>query len=591
MCGIYGYFSKSSDFSFSEAEMNNMAQRIVHRGPDGVGYYTNDGKAGLGNVRLAIIDPEGGDQPFFSRDGNVVLVQNGEIFNFQELKAELIRGGVTFKSNSDTEVLLELYLRDGVAFLDRLNGMFAIAIYHIRENRMILARDRIGEKPLYYSQSETACFFSSEIKSFLPYIENKLNLTAVDALLNLNYVPAPLTVFQDVLHVMPGHYLEISEAGITDVEWWDLATQTARTDWTKEEWQSEFLDLMKDCVSARLVSDVPFGAFLSGGVDSSTVVGFMSELMDEPVKTYTIGFPDKRFDESEYAETASKRFGTNHLVEEVNYNIVDEWSDFVYFCDQPHGDVSFLPMRKVASLAARDVKMVLTGDGADELFAGYEKYATFAEKRAESDGGDETFLDSLFPELTLFDAQDRKRLWKEDRLEEVDLDASYQLFREALDRVPHFDEINKMLYLEMRFLLSGNNLVKPDRMAMAESLETRAPFLDYRMMEFAFQTPGDFKLLNGDKKYLFKRSVTDLIGEDLAFRKKQMFTMPIGEWFKAELSAYCNEILLSNTTRLHDLFNRDIIRELLDEHLSGKANHTRQIRVLISIELWLRRFQ
>lgn len=585
MCGIFGYYSLKKTFSLLDNEMNNMANRIIHRGPDGIGCFTNSYKAGIGNVRLAIIDPEGGKQPFFSENQNVVLVQNGEIFNFEELKADLVRDSITFESSSDTEVLLKLYLRDGISFLDKLNGMFAIAIYHTQENRLILARDRIGEKPLFYAISEDAVFFASEIKAFLPYIPNQINLTAIDALLNLNYVPAPLTVFKNVKHLLPGHYMEFTEGKIVDTEWWDLSDQKPRSDWTKKQWQSDFLELMEDCVSARLVSDVPFGAFLSGGVDSSTVVGFMAQLMSEPVKTYTIGFPDKRFDESAFADIASKRFGTKHLVEEVNYDIVDEWSDFIYYCDQPHGDVSFLPMRKVSALASRDVKMVLTGDGADELFAGYEKYVSFIEKR--QDGG---FLEELFPELTLFNVEDRRKLWKDDYKKDVDFDASYKLFEKSLSRVPHFDEVNQMLYLEMRFLLSGNNLVKPDRMAMAESLETRAPFLDYRMMEFAFQTPGDFKLQGGDKKYLFKRSVIDLIGEDLAYRKKQMFTMPVGEWFKSELSTYCNDILLSDTSKLLTLFNRSVIQDLLDAHISGQNNYTREIRVLISIELWLRMF-
>lgn len=589
MCGIFGFYAQTAGFSLPSGAMEDMAKTLHHRGPDGSGIFTNNNKAGIGNVRLAIIDPLGGEQPVYSDDGNVVLVQNGEIFNFRELKSALARQGHQFRTDCDTEVLLKLYLSEGIAFLDKLNGMFAIAIYHVDENRLILARDRIGEKPLYIAHSDDAMFFASEIKAFLPFIPNKVNLTAIDALLTLNYIPAPLTAFENVSHLRPGHYIEFSQNGITETEWWDLSSQTQNNGWDAAQWQAEFIDLMEDCVSARLVSDVPFGAFLSGGVDSSTVVGMMSAQMPEPVKTFTIGFPDKRFDESQYALTASQRFGTDHVVEQVSYDIVDEWSDFIYHCDQPHGDVSFLPMRKVSAIAAKDVKMVLTGDGADELFAGYEKYTAFIEKRQENADGD--FLDELFPALTLFDDAGRKKLWKDVHQAKIDSTISKTMFRKSLTRVGHFDDINKMLYLEMKYLLSGNNLVKPDRMAMAESLETRAPFLDYRMMEFAFQTPGAFKLKDGDKKHLLKKAVVPLIGHDLAYRKKQMFTMPVGEWFKAELSTYCNKILLSAVSRLLEYFNFDVIKDMLKQHLSGEKNLTREIRVLISIELWLRRFQ
>lgn len=590
MCGIYGFFAKTERFKFYKSDMEDMAQRIVHRGPDGTGIHFEENKAGIGNVRLAIIDPIGGDQPFYSDDGSVVLVQNGEIFNFRELKAELEVEGYRFTSNCDTEVLLKLYLKDGISFLNKLNGMFAIAIYHTRENKLILARDRIGEKPLYFTESADSFYFASEIKSFLPYIEKEIDLTAINAFLELNYIPAPLTGFSNVFHLLPGNFMEISGDGVETKEWWDLSTQVQDSSLAEDEWQKEFLDLLDDCVSMRLVSDVPFGAFLSGGVDSSSVVGLMSKHLDSPVKTYTIGFPDKRFDESVFAKEASVRFNTEHKMKEVDYDIIDEWSDFIYHCDKPHGDVSFMPMRKVSQLAAKDVKMVLTGDGADELFAGYEKYVNVMNRRTDSTKSEGSLLEDVLSEFSLLNKELLDSIWRDEYRLQIEPDKVKGMFQSALDRVSHFDEINKVLYLEMKYLLSGNNLVKPDRMAMAESLETRAPFLDYRMMEFAFRTPGIYKLKDGDKKRLFKSSVVPLIGENLAFRKKQMFTMPIGEWFKASLSQYCEEILLSDDSRLLKLFNKTVIEELLVRHLAGSHNNTREIRALISIELWLRRF-
>ena len=423
MCGIFGYFALSNEASVMDTvTMENMAKSIRHRGPDGVGIYSLDGIAGIGNVRLSILDPEGGDQPFYSEDENIVLVQNGEIFNFKELRSELSSSGVSFKTNCDTEVLLKLYEKEGISFLDKLNGMFAIAIYHIDENKLLLARDRVGEKPLYVSNSMDSLYFASEIKAFLPYISKEIDLNAIDAFLNLNYIPPPLTGFKGVSHIMPGHYLEITKGGISDVEWWDLSSQEPKNNWDKEDWKKEFLVLLKNCVEKRLVSDVPFGAFLSGGVDSSAVVGFMSELLTEQVKTYTIGFPDKRFDESEYAEQASARFGTLHKKQEVDYDIVDEWADFIFHCDQPHGDVSFMPMRKVASIAAQDVKMVLTGDGADELFAGYEKYANFISERELKKNDTTNYIDGFLPEITLFEEMTRRELWRDEYVDDIEFE-------------------------------------------------------------------------------------------------------------------------------------------------------------------------
>ena len=586
MCGIYGFFQQSGK-AVSEEVLPAMARSLIHRGPDGVGFHYGE-HAGLGNVRLAIIDPEGGDQPFYSKDKNVVVVQNGEIFNYKQLKQELIESGVEFATDSDTEVILELYLKYGIECLHMLNGMFAIAIYEIDTNKLILARDRIGEKPLYYYHSDDTLYFASEIKAFQPYIKKEINYSAINAFLRLNYVPAPYTAYKNVYHLMPGNYMVITGDEVVETEWWDLSTQKINYDISKQDWKKEFLELLDDSVKLRLVSDVPFGAFLSGGVDSSSVVGLMAEHVHQPVKTYTIGFPDPRFDESAHAQEAATRFNTEHHCEIVGYDIVSDWSDFIRFCDQPHGDVSFMPMRKVSSLAARDVKMVLTGDGADELFAGYEKYVPYLSRNDIEDLSNEDFLNDYLPYLSMFSRDLCDELWREEHKGNIEKDLVETEFKETLDRVSHFDAINKGLYLDMKYLLSGNNLVKPDRMAMSESLETRAPFLDYRMMEFAFQTPGNYKLHEEDKKHLFKQAVTPLIGENLAYRKKQMFTVPIGEWFKAELSKYCFDILLSDESKIGQLFNPELIKTMLDKHMKEEENYTREIRALISIELWLR---
>jgi len=589
MCGIYGYYNFDKTRKCS-IDLREMARLLHHRGPDGIGMY-EDGSAGIGNVRLAIIDPEGGGQPFYSDDKMVVVVQNGEIFNFKELKKELEIDGVIFHTHCDTEVLVHLYLKYGYEFLNKLNGMFSIAIFDKSKDEMFIARDRIGEKPLYFSKTESQYIFSSEIKGLLPYVDKKVNYTAINAYLRLNYVPSPLTAFDGVYHVEPGTYQIIKRDGsVVTAIWWSLANQEINYHKNEGEWISEFNSLLEDSVKIRLESDVPFGAFLSGGVDSTSVVGLMAKNMKQPAKTYSIGFPDPRFDESHYAQMAADRFKTDHHCEIVGYDIVSEWEDFIYHCDQPHGDVSFMPMRKVSEIASKDVKMVLTGDGADELFAGYEKYVPVFSNEKLAGASIETLKKEYLPYLTLFDDEKLRVLWKKSLHTKIDWNVVDKAFIETFNEVQHFDAINKALYFDMKYLLSGNNLVKPDRMAMAESLETRAPFLDYRMMEFAFTMPGRFKLVNGETKYLYKKAVTPLIGEELAYRKKQMFTVPIGEWFRTELSKYCNQILLSEDSHLLTLLNKVEIERMLEEHLVGKANNTREIRALISLELWLKIF-
>jgi asparagine synthase (glutamine-hydrolysing) len=588
MCGIYGYYNFLEE-KVRDDELLLMANAMLHRGPDGIGHYA-DNTAGLGNVRLAILDPEGGEQPFFSKDRTVVVVQNGEIFNFKELKKDLEKEGTTFRSKCDTEVILHLYLRDGISFLSKLNGMFAIAILDKNIGKMYVARDRIGEKPLYFCKNNKVLYFASEIKSLPKEFKKTISLDSINAFLRLNYVPAPLTAFKGVNHVMPGCYLEITDSEVAEIRWWDLAERNIDYVKPKNQWIDEFKFLLDDATRLRLVSDVPFGAFLSGGVDSSSVVGLMARHMDRPVKTYSIGFPDPRFDESIYAEQVAQRFKTDHHCKIVDFDIVSEWSDFIYHCDQPHGDVSFMPMKKVSELAAQDVKMVLTGDGADELFAGYEKHVPVLSRPDLSGLSAGDFCREYMPSLSLIDDAGCRELWRQEHHADIDWGLVDRAVEEVLVDVDHFDPINKGLFLDMYFLLPGNNLVKPDRMAMSQSLETRAPFLDYRMMEFAFTMPGDLKLFEGDKKHLYKQAVTPLIGHDLAYRKKQMFTVPIGEWFREQLTLYCNEMLLSEDSKILSLFREDVVAKLISTHIDGKENNTREIRALISIELWLRNF-
>lgn len=588
MCGIFGY-SGMGAASLSLQQVQTMGEVINYRGPDGRGiYYDKNDALALGNQRLAILDVEHGQQPFISDDENIIVVQNGEIFNHVELAQELCKDGYCCQTHCDTEVILRLYERDGISGISKLNGMFAIAIYDKKEGSLYLVRDRVGEKPLYYSHDNQYFLFGSEIKSLLKIKKNKvLNPDALNQFMAFNYVPPPLTMFNDVYHVMPGHWVKITGKKVEHHCWWDLSS--VRTQVRKEEeWIAQFNTILDDAVNIRLRSDVPFGAFLSGGVDSSTVVGLMSRHLDSPVKTFCIGFDDPKYDESPFASAAAKRFKTDHTMHKVAANLIELWPMATYHCDQPHGDVSFLPTFKVAELAAEHVKMVLTGDGADELFAGYDKYKTFFS--INNNITEQEFRRSYLNNISLFDLDSRKLLFSDNIKAQLNSLDVYSVLDPLYQKTQHMDPVNQALYIDTMLLLPGNNLVKPDRMGMAVSIENRSPFLDYRMIELAFSMPGDLKLKDGETKYIYKKAVEPLIGRELTYRKKQMFTVPVGNWFKTRLADLCDDLLKSEKTIKRGIFNYDYVSQLLDEHRANKQNNTREIRALMAVEIWFREF-
>jgi asparagine synthase (glutamine-hydrolysing) len=589
MCGIFGYFDSNKNL-LEPTLLQAMGDAIVHRGPDGFGcYHDQDNAVAVGNQRLAILDVEHGQQPFISDDEQVIVVQNGEIFNHVELAQNLAKDGYPCQTHCDTEVILRIYKRDGIEGVSSLNGMFAIAIYDKRIDALYLVRDRVGEKPFYYSNENGCVLFASEIKSILKCSGRpELNPQALNQFMAFNFVPPPLTMFKGIQHVMPGHWLKITRQGVEQTCWWDLS-KVKREEHSQSEWIESFNEILDDAVRIRLRSDVPFGAFLSGGVDSSSVVGLMSHHLKEPVNTFCIGFDDPKYDESPFAQDAADRFHTHHVMQKVESNLIDLWPMATYHCDQPHGDVSFLPTYKVASLAAKQVKMVLTGDGADELFAGYDKYLHFFTSEMEQ-FTEKEFQKSYMDNISLFTTEGRQQLFATDFAEQIDNLEVFDVLQPLYDKASDMDRINQALYIDMMLLLPGNNLVKPDRMGMAVSLENRAPFLDYRMVELAFAMPGELKLHEGVTKYIYKKAVTPLIGEELAYRKKQMFTVPVGEWFKTDLADMCNDLLLSNQTRERCVFNYDYVLELLEKHCAGEENNTREIRALMAIEIWFRKF-
>jgi asparagine synthase (glutamine-hydrolysing) len=592
MCGIFGYWDRSRQ-PLEEGALRAMARTLVHRGPDDEGIWHRPARGvAIGNRRLSIIDIGGGHQPFVSDDGQIAVVQNGEIFNYVELAAELRAQGVQLKSASDTEVILRLYEREGIACLKRLNGMFAIAIDDAREDALYLVRDRIGVKPLYVMDDGRRAIFASEIKAFWPVSgvtrsSSAIDLEAIHHYLTFNYIPAPWTAWQGVRHVMPGTWMKFTRAGHVQTQrWWSLADQREQ-DFSFGDWAAEFMATLDDATRIRLRADVPFGAFLSGGVDSSTIVGLMARHVERPVKTFCIGFEDPRYDESAFALQAAQRFGCEHTREIAELNMLAQWPRVLHHLDQPHGDASFMPTLRVSELAAKHVKVVLTGDGGDELFAGYDKYAAFfAQPEAASLPG-EMFQRHYFDSISLFSTAAKLALYRpEVRLQLEGIDSFTAAAKPWFDESQHFDRVNQALYLDMQLLLSGNNLVKPDRMGMAVSIEARTPFLDWRMMEFAFRSRGATKLsAQGDKKHWFKRAAAPLIGEDLAHRKKQMFTVPVGDWFRHGSYTWLRDTL-QGSDLISQLFEPTVVASMLEQHRSGDANFTRELRALAALALW-----
>lgn len=591
MCGIFGAFQFGQGRA-PRAALDAMARAIGHRGPDATGCFTDD-DASLGNCRLSILDlSDASNQPLYSDDGDIIVVQNGEIYNFIELRDELRQSGFRFDTSGDTEVLLRAYEHWGPGFVTRLNGMFAIAVYDRRQRTLRLYRDRLGVKPLYLAGGSGArLWFASEIKAILAAgYEVKPDLMAFAQYFALNYVPQPHTVFEGIRHLPPGCMAEVNATGgVVISRYWDLADVRPRSEMTAGEAKEGILALLDDATRIRMRSDAPFGAFLSGGLDSSTVVGFMSRHAREPVRSYSIGFDDPRFDETEHAVAAARLFGADHKTERMSNDGVDLWPRFIWHCDQPHGDVSFMPTDQVSSLAARDVKMVLTGDGGDELFAGYEKYLKIFPNGEVGDlnGG----WEDVFARDSGLLLRDQGDALLTGALREAFRDGRpHAALVDEIRRADHQDPINRVLMAETLTLLPGNNLVKPDRMAMANSLEVRSPFLDYRLAEFAFSIPGEMKLRGGETKAILKDAVEPMLGPALTRRAKQMFTVPVGEWFRQRLAGYCRDTLLDGRLGARGLIEEEAVRGMLQSHIAGTGNYTRQLRALISLEIWFRLF-
>jgi len=615
MCGIAGIFSLGGR-PVGEAEVRAMCDAMVHRGPDDEGRYLAPG-IGLGMRRLSIIDLETGRQPVHNEDRSVWVVFNGEIYNFRRLRNELETLGHRFYTSTDTEVIVHLYEQYGDACVEHLRGMFAFAVWDERRRRLLLARDRLGVKPLFYGETGGRLVFGSELKVVLQEggFHRELNWSAVSHLFGTMCTPLDESIVQGVHKLKPGCLLTASpEKGVEVREYWDVVFEP---DYSKnEEYFVERLrELLEESVRLRLISDVPLGAFLSGGVDSSSVVATMARIGTGRVKTFSIGFGDPDYDELEYARIVAREYGTEHHELALEPNVLGIIEDLPWFLDEPFGDSSAIPTYMVSKLASESVTVVLSGDGGDELFGGYDRYAVESRERAYSrlpragrrllgwignvmpegakgrnflrhialDGHDR-YLDAN----VLFRMEEKAKLFHPDVWRRMAVHDPSLRAREFLTKHEGC-WLSSLQYLDLKQYLPNDILTKVDRMSMAHSIEAREPLLDHKLVEFAATIPAELRLRGRTGKYIFKKAMEGVLPDAILRRRKRGFAIPLSRWFRGDLNGFVRDILLSKSSRENGIFNPAYVERLLNLHQNGR-NMDLQIWTMITFELWRRRF-
>lgn len=623
MCGICGFYEYKTHKPASPEVLSDMLRILHHRGPDDSGAHFDKDLA-LGMRRLSIIDLSGGKQPITNEDGTIVTVFNGEIYNYRTLRDELESRGHTLATESDTEVIVHLYEDFGEDCTHHLRGMFGFAVWDARQRRLFVARDRLGIKPLYFTQAGGTVIFASEIKAILqhPAVQVELNVDALNNYLSLKYVPAPQTIFSGIRSLPPGCSVTCDSNGVRVRRYWDLSFANRSNRQLREEDYADQLEtLLKECVQQHLMSDVPFGAFLSGGVDSSTIVALMSQYLNEPVKTYSVGFEGdgEAFSELPYARIVAKKCHTDHHEVIIRPSHLAELAEkIVWHLDQPLAEHATLANYMVAGLAARDVKMVLTGEGGDELFAGYARYAGerfsplfraipkpvtslalgvcsrlpgMRRKKlalfALSQPDEISRFVNWFP---LFNSEMKHSLLSGELKESLSGYDADHVFAEHLSRTDALEPLNRMLYVDTKLWLPDLLLARGDKMSMAVSLEARVPLLDHKLVEFAASLPQHLKLRNLTRKYLLKKVAKAWLPSEILHRKKQGFPMPASSWLRKEARAFMRDILSASALRRRGLFHPPFVEKLMSEHEKGFADHGGLLWGLMNVELWQRIF-
>ncbi|MGH9382989.1 MAG: asparagine synthase (glutamine-hydrolyzing) [Vicinamibacterales bacterium] len=621
MCGIVGIVERDRSRPVSADELLRMVRMLRHRGPDDEGSVTLPG-VGLGMRRLAIVDLASGQQPFVNEAGDIHVVANGEIYNFKVLRRQLEAYGHVFKTCSDIEVLVHAYEQWDVAFLSRLRGMFALALWDGRSQKLIAARDRAGEKPLYWTKTSRGLLLASEVKALLvrPEVSRELDPVALDQFLTYEYVLAPRTMLSSVQKLPPAHYLLYQQHHVSLHRYWDAADVPLR-EWKDEEAAEALTAALRNAVLSQLMADVPLGAFLSGGIDSSTLVALMSEVSSEPVRSFSIGFADGTYNELPYAREVAARFGTRHREQMASPDLGDLFERLVVHLDEPFADVSLFPTFAVSQLAREDVKVVLSGDGGDELFGGYDTYEAqalatrlgwvgdalmpalagvaaalppsekkkgFVNKVKRFSAGVASAPGDLehYRWMVYLGPQGKARLYSNGLRAALGSADVYAPVREALRRFGQDDLLNRQLYADLSLYLADDILVKVDRMSMATSLETRAPFLDSDVMELAFSMPGHLKIRNGERKWILKQAMRTILPDSIRSRSKEGFSIPMKNWLRRELEPLMRDLLSPQRIARRGLLEPAAVSQLVDEHVAGRENHAHTLFPLMVFERW-----
>lgn len=625
MCGIAGFVSKDEhrDTSAANDVLDQMCRVIAHRGPDDQGTLVSD-RIALGMRRLSIIDLAGGHQPMSGCDRATTIVFNGEIYNYRELQRELESRGHRFKTHSDTETIVHAYEEYGAGCVEHLRGMFAFAIWDARERELFIARDRVGKKPLYYTITPAGTLiFGSELKSLRehPEFRGDVSSEALDAYLTFGYVPDPLTIFREVHKLPPGHHLTFKDGRAKVEQYWDFPYENQQENpaLSEDECLEELRTLLDESVRIRMESEVPLGAFLSGGVDSSTVVGLMARHANQPVKTFSIGFHEDSYNELKYARIAAQSFGTDHHEFIVTPDICEIVDELVWHFDEPFADSSAIPTYMVSKLARQHVTVALSGDGGDELFAGYTRYALDRRRSGfanlprlvrqsvmqplgrnlpHSAWGRNYLhnvaldpLDRYIEEVSVFTRLNKPALYTGDFRQQLGTSEAAQRFRDYAAHSRATDPLDPILYLDSKTYLPGDILTKVDRMSMAVSLEARVPLLDHKLIEFVCtRIPASMKMKGLETKHIFKRAVRDLVPAAILDRPKQGFGIPIDRWINEQLRERVRGTLIEPRTRQRGFIEPRYVDLLLDEHERGRRDHATELWALFMLELWQRKF-
>jgi len=625
MCGICGYAFADNRPS-NRAILERMNTALLHRGPDSDGFFQSPG-IGLAMRRLAIIDLSTGDQPISNEDGSLCIVFNGEIFNFPDLHEKLVAGGHTFKTRSDTECILHLYEDYGDDCVQHLNGQFAFALWDIPRQRLLLSRDRLGEKPLYYSQVGDCLYFSSELPSLLlglPF-RPELDLSAIDLYLSLQYIPDPLTAYQGVCKLLAAHSLIWQNGHIEFKHYWKLDYAPK---WMQPlpELEESLREKLRQAVRIRMLSDVPLGAHLSGGIDSSIIVALMAEMSPHPVETFSVGFEEQSFSELPYARAVADRYSTHHHEFILSYtDIPASLQKLALHFGEPFADSSALPLYLLSKITRPHVTVALNGDGGDDIFAGYLRYgldpwadaylrlpglltkklvpalAHLFPDRSVSPVGTSALnglhrleqLTQIAPHASIlrwgsfFSPDQRRDLWRPEFWLESQAHNAEEWLVAHYETLPGGSRLDRTLHSDLETYLPGDLLVKSDRMSMAASLEGRSPFLDHQLVEWVARLPEDHKLHGRQGKRLLKQAFASFLPENVLQHTKQGFSIPLGAWFRGPIASWSRSLLLEGERKLHTLFKPGSIGRLLNEHQSGRIDHGKRIWALVMLSLWM----